>query len=97
MIIARIEGATRVLGQSQGYRGLPILDTTLNDDASQPVMVSAWEPTPDEIEKIVAGAKIRLWVLGIAHPPVIIDVADVPVITDDPPSIQEGENHGRDR
>jgi hypothetical protein len=68
MMIKRIEGATRVLGQSQGYLGLPVLDTNLEDGT--PVMVTAWEPTPKEIEAIQNGAPVFLQVLGTAHPPV---------------------------
>jgi hypothetical protein len=35
-----------------------------------PVMWSLWEPTPDEIAAIAAGAKVLLSVVGTAHPPV---------------------------
>jgi hypothetical protein len=74
MMIKRIAGCTRVLGQSQGYLGLPIVDTKLDDGT--PVMISAWEPTPKEIEAIKNGAPVLLQILGTAHPPVNIWVQE---------------------
>lgn len=79
MIAVVIEGYTRVLGAPKGWTpetsgkcgGLPIRDA-MNGD--QPCMVSAWEPTPAEIEKIVAGEKIYLSVIGTGHPPVMLHV-----------------------
>ena len=74
MMIKRIEGCTRVLGQSQGYLGLPVRDTVATDaDGSQvPCMETAWEPTPAEIAAIVAGQPVVLRILGTGHPPVMI-------------------------
>ena len=77
MIIGRIEGATRVLGKSQGYLGLPLRDVLINstvDGPQTPAMETAWLPTPDEIERINAGAPVILRIIGAAHPPVMIDV-----------------------
>lgn len=71
MIIARIEGATRVLGQSQGFLGLPIRDEVVGD---APCMVSAWEPTPEEIKRLNAGEKVYLSVMGSSHPPVMLGI-----------------------
>lgn len=48
MHIGRIEGATRVLGKSQGYLGLPIRDEVVNctvGGEGTPAMVTAWLPT----------------------------------------------------
>ena len=73
MIIARIEGFTRELGKSQGYRGLPVKDETIVDGATgQTVnaMTTAWEPTPQELAMLNAGGKVHLQVLGTGHPPV---------------------------
>lgn len=75
MLINRIAGATRVLGQSQGFLGLPVRDELLSDGS--PAMITAWEPTPDEIARIVAGAPIYLTVIGYAHPPVKVEVGTV--------------------
>lgn len=81
MIIGRIEGCTRVLGKSQGYLGLPLRDVTINDTVNgpgTPAMETAWLPTPDEVARIIAGAPVVLRVLGTSHPPVMVDVGEVP-------------------
>lgn len=83
MMIARIAGCTRVLGAPSGWTpetsgacvGLPIRDG-LNGD--MPCMTSAWEPTPDELAALARGAKVLLTVLGGGHPPVRIEVGEVP-------------------
>ena len=67
MIIARIENATRVLGRAQGYLGLPVRDEI---GPQGPQMVTAWEPTPAEIEAINRGEPVYLTILGTGHPPV---------------------------
>lgn len=79
MIIGRIEGATRVLGQSQGYLGLPLRDVVVNctvDGPATPAMETAWFPNPDEIERIISGAPVILRVVGAAHPPVALEVGE---------------------
>lgn len=81
MIPARIEGCTRALGAPRGWTpetsgacvGLPIRDEQSGD---MPCMVSAWEPTPAELQAIIAGAKIMLRVVGTAHPPVALYVGE---------------------
>lgn len=81
MIIKMIEGATRVLGKSQGYLGLPIRDELINETVNgpaTPAMATAWEPTPDELTRLNAGAPVVLRVLGTAHPPVMLSVGDAP-------------------
>jgi hypothetical protein len=81
MMIKRIEGATRVIGKSQGYLGLPLRDEAISctvGGPDTPCMVTAWEPTPAEIARINSGAPVLLRVLGTAHPPVMIEVGDVP-------------------
>ncbi len=81
MLIARIENATRVVGKSQGYLGLPIRDEVVIDpttDEKTPVMVTAWEPSIEEIEALRQGAKIHLTLYGYMHPPVRIDVGPIP-------------------
>jgi hypothetical protein len=81
MQIGIIEGATRVLGKSQGYLGLPLRDVVINctvGGPGTPAMETAWLPTPDEIAAIVQGAPIILRVLGTQHPPVMIEVGKVP-------------------
>jgi hypothetical protein len=50
-----------------------------------PTMKSIWVPSPKEREALAAGANIALVIVGIAHPPVQITLADVEVILDDNP------------
>lgn len=71
MEIAQIKGATRVLGVSQGYRGLPIVDTVFGDS---PAMVSEWVPSDEERASIAGGKNIFLSVLGTSHPPVLLAI-----------------------
>jgi hypothetical protein len=83
MFVARVEGCTRALGAPQGWNPetdgycgmLPIRDE-LRD--AMPIMTSAWEPTPAELEALRAGAKVLLRVVGTAHPPVMVYVGEVP-------------------
>lgn len=79
MLIARIEGHTRELGKSQGYLGLPLRDILINDSVTgpnTPAMETAWEPTPDELIALNAGAKIILRIIGTQHPPVMLTVGE---------------------
>ncbi len=82
MDIARIERATRVLGKSQGFRGLPIRDQSVNgkiNGEAEFEMVSAWTPTPEELAKLNQGASVHLHVYGTEHPPVRIEVGEPPL------------------
>jgi len=80
MIIAHIEGATRTVGASQGYRGLPLRDEPINCAVNgiTPSMVTAWEPTPDELARLNAGAKVHVRILGDVPPPMLVTVGDEP-------------------
>lgn len=70
MIIARIEGANRVCGKSQGYMGLPVRDEPSEiNGVPCTIMHTAWEPTPEEIELIKNGAKIIVSMISFADPP----------------------------
>jgi hypothetical protein len=83
MHTGRISGCTRVLGAPQDWDvkvhgpcgGLPIRDEITTAGKG---MTSAWFPTPDELERILAGAPIYLTVLGINHPPVSMSVGPKP-------------------
>jgi hypothetical protein len=84
MIAGVIAGHTRVLGKSQGYRGLAIRDDVVPETVNGPattIMQSAWLPTPEEMARIAAGAPIILLVMGTSHPPVFVEVGDPPVNT----------------
>jgi hypothetical protein len=81
MQIGRISGATRVLGKRQGYTGLPVRDEIITckvGGPDQPSMVTAWLPTPKELEALNAGAAVHVRILGIAHPPMMVEVGEVP-------------------
>lgn len=79
MIPARIDGCTRVMGAPENWSveengpcsGLPIRDEVIE---GLPVMVSVWEPTPDELAQLKLGAKVRLMVVGTGHPIVNLSV-----------------------
>jgi hypothetical protein len=83
MIIGRIEGATRELGKpanwdetnpGQTCQSLPVVD--IPPELGGPQMVSAWFPTPDEVQRIVAGEPVYLAVFGTVHPPVCVWVPE---------------------
>lgn len=81
MQIGRIEGATRVLGKSQGYNGLPVRDELINEKVNgegTPSMVTAWEPTPEELQRIIKGANVHVHILGREHPPLMVEVGKAP-------------------
>ncbi len=82
MLIGRIANCTRTLGAPKGWDqdagtcvGLPIQDIATE---AGPAMMSVWEPTPDELERIAKGAKVTLTVYGTAHPPVMLSVGMEP-------------------
>jgi hypothetical protein len=50
---------------------LPITRTQV---AGQPVMVSFWRPTAEELALLNAGHQVSLYVYGTTHPPVSIGV-----------------------
>lgn len=76
-----IKGCTRVVGKSQGYLGLAIRDETYNctvNGPDTPVMVTAWDPMPDERERIDRGAPILVHITGNSPPPMWVSVGEVP-------------------
>ena len=81
MEIGRIQGATRVVGKSQGYRGLPIKDEVIECPTTgkkTPVMSTAWIPTMEELAALVAGAPIYVQIQGTQHPPILLTTGDPP-------------------
>lgn len=81
MQIGHIKGASRVLGKSQGYLGLPVRDELINEAVNgegTPAMTTAWLPTPKELEALNAGAAVHVRILGTAHPPIMVEVGEVP-------------------
>lgn len=87
MQIKHIEGFTRIIGEGQGYIGLPLRDIALNDGVTgpdTPAMESAWQPDAADITSLQAGGQIILRVVGTQHPPVAIYVEPP---TDDPAAL----------
>jgi hypothetical protein len=85
MIPGRIEGATRRLGAPRDWdkdRDGPCSALAIRDEPTDagPGMTSAWQPTPDEIARLAAGASIYLTILGTAHPPVSLAVGNTPEV-----------------
>ena len=81
MQVGAIEGATRVVGQSQGYLGLPIRDELINcsvNGPGTPAMITAWLPTPAELAALNAGAAIHVRILGNTPPPMNVMVGPIP-------------------
>jgi len=79
MNIVKIAGATRTLGESQGYIGLPLRDELQHCSVGgegTPVMVTEWTFSDAERFAIYDGANIFLHVVGTGHPPVRIEVAE---------------------
>ena len=84
MIPGRIRDATRYLGAPAGWKPEtdgPCGHLAIRDEMTTAgrAMASVWEPTPDEIERIVAGAPVLLTVVGTVHPPVALSVGHLPV------------------
>lgn len=81
MIIAHIEGATRICGKAQGYLGLPLRDELIIDSVScesTPAMVTAWTPTPEELAALNSGASVHVLILGTTPAPMMVMVGPAP-------------------
>jgi hypothetical protein len=84
MLIGRVAGATHVLGAPRNWdedRAGKCNPLVVRKDMSEagPVMTSAWFPTADELDRLIAGAPIHLTIFGEAHPPVALSIGDPPV------------------
>lgn len=81
MQIGRILNHTRIIGKSQGYMGLPVryelIHEKVNGEAT-PSMVTAWLPTPKELNALNKGAPVHVRLLGSIHPPIMVEVGDIP-------------------
>ena len=81
MQIGRILNATRVIGKEQGYMGLPLRDEVINCSVggpNVPSMTTAWIPTPKELKALNAGAPVHVRLVGISHPPIMVEVGEIP-------------------
>lgn len=81
MQIGMIERATRIVGKAQGYAGLPLRDERIActvNGPDTPSMVTAWLPTPAELEALNRGASVHVRILGGLPPPMMVEVGPVP-------------------
>lgn len=83
MMAVAIEGADARIGKSQGYNGLAVRRDNFDGHIG---MTSAWEPTPEELRRLLAGAKIYVSFLGEtippgAQPPMLVSVGPTPPST----------------
>jgi len=81
MQVGAIERATRIVGKTQGYLGLPIRDETINcsvNGPNTPAMITAWLPTPAELAALNGGAAVHVRILGNVPPPIMVMVGPVP-------------------
>lgn len=81
MYAARIDGATRCLAKpgdmsDDECHSLHVRDVLTPE--GNPVMLSAWVPTPEELQALMAGGHVVLGVCGNAHPPVFLIVTPPP-------------------
>ena len=76
----KINSSNRALGAPANWDpardgpcgSLPIRDGS--EPSGLPSMTSVWEPSEDEIARIVAGEPVFLRVIGYVHPPVALGV-----------------------
>lgn len=96
MQCGRPVNTTRVIGKSQGYKGLPVADvqakvfyggelSIIDSEMSStvtgpgtPIMMTAWLPTPREIAAINKGAAVVVQLVGVSHPPILVEVGEAP-------------------
>lgn len=81
MQVGRVKDATRVIGRSQGYGGLPVRDEAMPcsvNGPERPTMTTAWFPTPKELSALTAGAPVHVRIIGTAHPPIMVEVGETP-------------------
>lgn len=79
MIPGMVEGCTRRLRAPPNWNeaehgkcsSLPIKDSEFE---GRRWMQSVWHPTPDEIDRIIAGGAVQLSIEGVLHPVVALDV-----------------------
>jgi len=83
MLIKRIHGADVIFGVPPDWdkatmgecMGLPVRTVKTPEGT---YMVSAWEPTPAEMQRMVDGEPLYLWIRGAVHPVVSVTVAGDP-------------------
>jgi len=94
MDVVVIEGATRIVGKSQGYLGLPIRDEQIEcsvNGSRTPAMMTAWKPTADKLAALNAGASVHVRILGQVPPPMMVLVGPAPEPLPDLPEFLANE------
>jgi len=74
-------GETRRVGESQGYRALPVRDEIITCAVNGPgtnCIVSEWVPTPAELAALNNGAVVQVGILGTVPPPFYVGTTVVP-------------------
>lgn len=81
MIIKFIQGADHIYNAPPDWSGkdmtcdaLPVRHVSTPDGQ---FLVSAWEPTPEELGAMQRGETVKLWIRGEDHPVVALTVGDV--------------------
>ena len=80
MMVGVPRGATRVLGKSQGFLGLPVRDEILEVDGKgeYKAITTVWHPTPAELARLNNGAGVHVRLLTEAVPPMMVEVGEEP-------------------
>ncbi len=73
MLAKRINNETRHFARTENLLGLSIRDEKID---GMDIMISAWEPTPNELALLNSGATIYLHIVGVQHPPVALTVGE---------------------
>lgn len=90
MLPMRISNATRVLAETQDeFHALAIKDE-IDPASGANMMISLWEPTPEELAHLNAGGFVRLSIMGGAFFPHPKGFVPVLITTQAPPGLEEG-------
>lgn len=77
MMPEKIEGATHALGAPDGMTddqcGALHVKLVIDPDIG-PELYSVWRPSPEELARLAAGARVVLCVVGEGHPAVSLGV-----------------------
>lgn len=71
----------KIIGREQGYRGLAVhygMTTNTPGGNPAPMLTTAYTPTPEELQRLNAGASIVVSLLTPQHPPIDVSVGEAP-------------------
>lgn len=77
----KMPGMDYVIGESQGYRGLPVrydLDPSIpfKFTDSHNTITTYWEFEPEDIKAVIAGKPLVLRIVAAQHPPIDMMFSD---------------------